>query len=116
VRGSYDGKIPAGGLETIGSGGTNPGEKGFSSVESNNFIRRYFKYIIRIRYVSLRSGGVVGMHSKNTKMKTEVIMRLEAEEVIEKEVKKYGTGAVVYVPRSWIGEKVKVLRLGKKND
>ena len=56
------------------------------------------------------------MHSKNTKMKTEVIMRLEAEEVIEKEVKKYGTGAIVYVPRSWIGEKVKVLRLGKKND
>jgi len=92
------------------------GTSRFTPVESNNSIQRYFKYIIRIRYVSLRNGGVVGMHSKNTKMKTEIIMRLEAEEVIEKEVKKYGTGAVVYVPRSWIGEKVKVLRLGKKND
>lgn len=46
-------------------------------------------------------------------MKTEIIMKLEAEEVIEKEVKKHSTGAVVFVPKAWIGEKVKVIRLKK---
>ncbi len=41
----------------------------------------------------------------------EIIMRVRGREVIEKEVKPYGHGAVVYVPKTWIGKKVLIVFL-----
>ncbi len=47
------------------------------------------------------------------KMRVEMTIKLaiEAEEIIDREVRKHGTGAAIYVPKSWIGRKVKVIRL-----
>ena len=48
-------------------------------------------------------------------MRVEMTIKLtiEAEEIIDREVRKHGTGPAIYVPRSWIGERVKVIRLGR---
>lgn len=36
---------------------------------------------------------------------------VQGHEVIEKEVKAAGTGAIAYVPKAWRGERVKVVRI-----
>jgi|Deesub1362B_J571_1020462.scaffolds.fasta_scaffold00216_4 putative transposon-encoded protein len=46
-------------------------------------------------------------------MDIEVRMVLQGEEVVEREVKRIGNSAHVMLPRSWIGAKVKVIRLKK---
>jgi putative transposon-encoded protein len=44
-------------------------------------------------------------------MEIEVRMVLQGEEVVEREVKRTGNGAHVTLPSSWIGKKVKIIRL-----
>jgi putative transposon-encoded protein len=52
-------------------------------------------------------------------MNSEVEVTLKAFEVIEKTVASSGTSGRVYVPREWVGKRVKVLLLeplGKQNE
>jgi len=35
---------------------------------------------------------------------------VEGKELIIKIIKKHGNGAMVYIPKSWIGEKVAIIR------
>lgn len=46
-------------------------------------------------------------------MEIEVRMVLQGEEVVERVVKRIGNSGHVTLPSSWIGEKVKVIRLKK---
>ena len=43
------------------------------------------------------------------------VYEIEAEEVVEREVKTTGNGAHVYIPKSWAGQQVKVVRIGEDN-
>jgi len=38
------------------------------------------------------------------------IFRMKGKELIIREVKKFGNGAIVYVPKDWLGEKVGIIR------
>ena len=38
-------------------------------------------------------------------------LTIQAEEIIEKKVMKFGQGAHVIVPKKWLGKKVKIVRL-----
>lgn len=42
-----------------------------------------------------------------------VKFEVEGEELLVKEVGKHGGGAVVYVPKKWIGDNVAVIRKGR---
>ena len=44
-----------------------------------------------------------------------VEFRLKGKEMLVKTPSKHGTGAVVYVPKGWMGEKVAIIR-GVKDD
>ena len=35
---------------------------------------------------------------------------IQGREIVSKAVKKHGSGAIIYVPRHWAGEKVSVVR------
>jgi putative transposon-encoded protein len=44
-------------------------------------------------------------------MRMGILIQVEAEEVIDGRVARFGNGAHVLVPKAWIGEEVKVVRL-----
>ena len=44
------------------------------------------------------------------------IFQLEGKELVIREVKPHGNGAVVYIPKTWIGEKVGIIRGIKNGD
>ena len=41
-------------------------------------------------------------------------IKIDGEEVIEKEVKPSGNGAIVFVPKRWLGSKVKVIKIASQ--
>ena len=41
-------------------------------------------------------------------------IKIEGEEMIEKEVKPSGNGAIVFVPKRWLGSKVKVIKIASQ--
>jgi putative transposon-encoded protein len=44
-------------------------------------------------------------------MKTNITVRVSAEEVIDGSATRFGNGAHVLVPKAWIGTKVKIAKL-----
>lgn len=49
-------------------------------------------------------------------MRCRVVFEVEAEELIDGVVRRTGNGACVYVPKTWLGDKVKVIRLKKETN
>jgi len=44
------------------------------------------------------------------------VFRIKGKELIIRKVKKFGNGAIVYVPKDWLGEKVGIVRAIKEEE
>jgi putative transposon-encoded protein len=44
-------------------------------------------------------------------MRGNIVIEVEAEEIIDGRAARFGNGAHVLVPKAWIGSKVKIIRL-----
>jgi putative transposon-encoded protein len=47
--------------------------------------------------------------SKKGKFKSEITIKFEGSEIIERKASKFGTGAHVIIPKEYVGKKIKII-------
>lgn len=69
---------------------------------------RHMRYI----YIEYKSANMAASEANEGELPTDSF-EVHGHEVMEKEAKPVGTGAHVLVPKKWLGERVKIVRVTK---